>query len=168
MGDRLANLKSALEIISKLQFISVLSCSSVYESKPQIPDQGEAQGPYLNAALEISTSLSPEELLAELKRTESKLGRPAKRQKNSPRTLDLDIVFYDDLIMMTDELEIPHPRLAERRFVLAPIAEIAPNQTDPTTGKSVSHLLKSLDASGKGTYTSVICGPLWPLGGNDA
>jgi dihydroneopterin aldolase/2-amino-4-hydroxy-6-hydroxymethyldihydropteridine diphosphokinase len=104
---------------------------------------GPPQPDYLNGVIELSTSLQPAALLAELNRIEAALGRE-RLIHWGPRTVDLDILFWGDLILDTETLTIPHPGACERLFVLEPLAELAPDLADPRSGKTVSEILASL------------------------
>jgi len=119
--------------------------SKVYETSPV--DCVEFTPPFLNAVMEISTDLSPEALLVALQDIEEQLGRPAVRERNSPRTIDLDILYYDDLVFTQDNLILPHPRMAERRFVLQPLADIRGEMILPGQTRSVSELLHELPST---------------------
>jgi 2-amino-4-hydroxy-6-hydroxymethyldihydropteridine diphosphokinase len=119
------------------QKMTIKKLSSIYETEPVYYKE---QPLCLNAALSAVTKLDPFELLRFVKSIESDLGRqPSFR--NAPRTIDIDILFYGDQVVQTEELAIPHPRIAERAFVLVPLAEIAPRLVHPVLQKRVSELL---------------------------
>lgn len=137
VGDRRANIEKALGILKEHEDIDVLAVSSLIETEPQ---GGPEQGLFLNGALKIKTSLFPTDLLSQLKIIERRLGR-TKTEVNGPRTLDLDILFYDDVVILEGKsLTIPHPRLTQRLFVLEPLLEIAPDFVHPRLGKTVREL----------------------------
>jgi len=145
LGDRRRNLEAALDALRAHPQIAVTAVSSFLETEPVGGPPG--QGRFLNAAAAIETDLSPGALLEELKRVERALGRkPGPRW--GPREIDLDILLCGDTILETGTLVIPHPRMRERRFVLEPLAEIAPTARDPATGRTVRELLASLKDSG--------------------
>jgi 2-amino-4-hydroxy-6-hydroxymethyldihydropteridine diphosphokinase len=136
LGDRRRHLDYA---VSALQLdITDLRVSSFVETVPV--GVGEEHGAYLNAALAGRTRLRPRDLLDRLMDIEEESGR-ARPYPMAPRTLDLDLILYGDVIVDADGLRIPHPRFREREFVLAPLAEIAPDMIDPVTGKTVEALL---------------------------
>lgn len=138
LGDRGDNLNKALEYLS--QRLKVAETSSIYEAPPL----GNARQPrFLNMVLKVYTYLKPEELLLLAKGIERKMGRQPGRA-NSPRPIDIDILFYDDQVIQSGQLTIPHPRLKERAFVLIPLAEIAPGLMHPGLSKSVKQLLDEL------------------------
>jgi len=145
LGERRETIDAALAHLDEHPAIRVRAVSALIETEPV---GGPAGGPnYLNGAAAIETDLDPAALLAELKRIEHDLGRrPGPRW--GPREIDLDILLYGDLVLDSSDLTIPHPRLRERRFVLAPLAQIAPDATDPATGLTVRELVARLDAGG--------------------
>ena len=142
LGDRLANLRAAIACLPPV--VTVLAESPVYETPPWgVTDQPA----FLNMVLKGKTRLEPLALLAHLKHLETELGRvPAIRW--GPRRIDLDILFYDDLVLDTPELTLPHPCLHERAFVLVPLADLEPGLVHPALGKPVRELLAAVDMSG--------------------
>jgi 2-amino-4-hydroxy-6-hydroxymethyldihydropteridine diphosphokinase len=143
LGDREANLREAVERLEAAG-IRVLRRSSLYESAPQeLLDQPW----FLNAAVEVETNLFPLQLLALIRRIESDMGRLRVTPKG-PRNIDVDILFYGRNVIATVELEVPHPRMAQRRFVLEPLAEIAPDFRHPVTGKTANEMLTALEPQG--------------------
>ena len=143
---REAALRAAIESVGRLDQTGVVGCSRLYETEPV---GGPPQGLFLNAAALIETSLAPGELLDALLRIEKKQGRQRIVQ-NGPRTIDLDIIFYSDLIVHEPGLVIPHPRFGERGFVLQPLADIIPRFIDPRSKDKVSDLLERwIRAGGK-------------------
>ena len=138
MGDRKSNLDDALGFLS--QRLRIKQVSSVYDTEPV----GDADQPhFLNLVCEAETGLSPTELLALAKAIETKLGR-VRIRFNAPRPIDIDILFYSDMIIDLPELTVPHPRLTERAFVLTPLDEIAPDLAHPANGKTVRELNKAI------------------------
>lgn len=139
LGDREANLMEAVRRLRSLG-VKVEVCSSLYETEPiGYTDQS----PFLNAACRAKTDLSPEQLLAAIKDIEREMGR-VPSFLNAPRFIDIDILLYGDLVTNTPDLTIPHPRLAERAFVLVPLVEIAPELIHPVLEKTVAELLKEV------------------------
>lgn len=141
LGDRQANLAFAIERLSHvLQDIRV---SSAFETEPEgVPD---SQPAFLNAAVVGTTRLTPRALLDALLDIERQRGRE-RPYPYAARTLDLDLILYGDDVVGEAGLDVPHPRFRERRFVLAPLAEIAGHWRDPVTGSTISGLLRSLAA----------------------
>ena len=139
VGNRVENLRAAMRKLCG-QGITVKRTSAVYETEPV--DNAE-QGWFLNCVAEMSTTLEPLELLHTLQQIEKELGRERTIPKG-PRTIDMDILLYDDRIMSTLELTIPHPRMLQRRFVLEPLCEVAPSLLIPGASKTVAEALLEL------------------------
>jgi 2-amino-4-hydroxy-6-hydroxymethyldihydropteridine diphosphokinase len=138
LGDRKENLNKALDYLS--QRLRVTGKSSVYDTEPM---ENMEQPHFLNMVCQAKTMLKPEDLLVLARGIESKLGRvPGK--PNSPRTIDIDILFYGDKVVNTPELTIPHPKITQRAFVLVPLAEIAPELVHPVNKKTVKEMLKEI------------------------
>jgi len=137
IGDRLENLSQAVVRIQRLGRIDRIS--SVFETKPVGLD---AQADFLNLALNMASRLSVEELHGELLSIEKALGR-VRSAKNGPRIIDIDIIFFNQQVIESDALTIPHPQYIQRNFVLAPLAEIAPNYVCPWQKKSVKVLYEN-------------------------
>ncbi len=138
LGDRRSILRAALEQLSGLGRIEAVS--SVYETEPvglrEQPD-------FWNLVLRLATSLEPAALLAAAQRIEQAQGR-TRPFPNAPRTLDIDVLLYDDLVLSEPTLRLPHPRLTERAFALRPLAELDPELTVPGTGRRVGELARAL------------------------
>ncbi|CAE6487243.1 unnamed protein product [Rhizoctonia solani] len=146
MGDRFVNIEKGLQALER-EGVKVVDTSYLYETEAMYHEE---QALFINGVCAISTSLSPTELIALLKRVENEVGRTP-TFRNGPRVVDLDILFYDDLSVDISEgefpLQIPHARLKEREFVLRPLADIIPAYTHPTEQKSIQNLLNSLPKS---------------------
>lgn len=140
LGDSATILGQALEELERVKEIKLEVHSRWYQTVAIGPPQPD----YLNGCAILQVNLSPVDLLDKLLEIEQLFGR-IRRDRWGPRTLDLDLLFYDDLILETPELQIPHPRCRERAFVLIPLAEIAPDWRDPVTGKTIRELLGELE-----------------------
>lgn len=147
LGEREANLEEAIEFID-FNFGDVLAVSSVYESEPwgmnDVPN-------FLNQVVHLQSELSNEELLAEIAELEEFFGRERSSEGYVSREMDIDVLFIGDEIIATETFQVPHPRLAERRFVLEPLVELVPDFIHPTMKKSVSEILKACTDQGKVT-----------------
>ena len=142
LGDAQATVQRALRDLAALSRAGPARASSLYRTQP-LGDP--AQPWYVNAVAEIGTDLSPLELLRALRGLERRAGRASARERWVPRELDLDLLLFGDRVIETPELVLPHPGLALRRFVLEPLAELAPDARDPRTGRSAAELLRGLD-----------------------
>jgi 2-amino-4-hydroxy-6-hydroxymethyldihydropteridine diphosphokinase len=147
LGDRLTNLRLAIGALTPQ--MEARAKSKVYETLPW----GFADQPkFLNQVVRATTYLEPEPLLKHLKRLEVALGRK-ESFPNGPRLIDIDILFYDDLVLNQPALAIPHPRLQERGFVLVPLMDIAPDLVHPVTGKTVREMAALCDTSAIQAFT---------------
>ena len=154
MGGNLGDVKRTLQRAQQLingRSGAGLHCSHRYESEPW---GFEAAGRFSNQALEVSTDLTPEELLDAVQEIERELGRNRAAEaierastgaRYASRPIDIDILFYDDAVIATERLTVPHPQMTERRFVLAPLCEIARSKRHPATGQTVEELLANLN-----------------------
>ena len=142
VGNRVANLKAAIAALPPQMVVK--ENSRVYETPPWGYTEQEK---FLNQVLKVQTYLSPEALIKHLKRLEVALGRQT-TFPNGPRVIDIDILFYDDLVYESPTLVIPHPRLHERGFVLLPLMDIAPDLVHPVKQQSIRQLLTHCDVSG--------------------
>ncbi|VDG98447.1 2-amino-4-hydroxy-6-hydroxymethyldihydropteridinepyrophosphokinase [Lysinibacillus sphaericus] len=131
MGDREAYLKLAIASLRAVEGIELVETSSIYETAPVgVTNQAD----FLNIVVRLATTLAPLELLAVCQRIEQELGRE-RTIRWGPRTADLDILLYNDEVIESETLSVPHPRMRERAFVLIPLTELAPECTDPVTGR---------------------------------
>jgi 2-amino-4-hydroxy-6-hydroxymethyldihydropteridine diphosphokinase len=142
LGDSLVTLEGAVETLSQTPGICLETHSSWYKTKAVGPEQPD----YLNGCAILRVEIIPHLLLEILLKIETKFGR-LRLERWGPRSLDLDLLLYDDLIIETPNLQIPHPRMNERAFVLVPLMEIAPNWTEPISGIKVKELIKAVDCS---------------------
>lgn len=143
LGDSPQILAAAIAHLDSTPGISVQQTSRWYQTAPIGPPQPD----YLNGCALVQVQLTPHQLLARLLEIENLFGR-IRQERWGPRTLDLDLLFYEDAIVATSELEVPHPRMRERAFVLVPLAEIAPDWVDPVSGEAIGQLLQRIDISG--------------------
>lgn len=141
VGYRMRNLERAASELS-WRGIKILKMSRVYETREFY---GDRQRPYYNAVAALETSLSPTELLGIFKAIEKKLGRRPSRRLGRPRPIDLDILFYSNRRISSEKLEIPHPRLTQRDFVLKPLAELTGRSKLPILGKTAAALLSAVE-----------------------
>lgn len=162
LGDRKANIAEALERVTEIPDSRIVRTSSLYESEPH----GPARNWFVNLVFEFETELSPQDLLKRLNAIEEQMGRkrakakvpakPAKgakaaakasikSKKDVSRVIDLDILFFNTEVVISKTLKIPHPEIARRRFVLMPLAEVAPQLVHPELGQSVSRMLATTE-----------------------
>jgi 2-amino-4-hydroxy-6-hydroxymethyldihydropteridine diphosphokinase len=147
LGEREANLEEAIDFIG-FNFGDVVGVSSIYESEPW----GMSDVPnFLNQVVHIQSELTDKELLLEIADLEEFFGRERSSQGYVSREMDIDVLFIDEEVISTEALQVPHPRLSERRFVLEPLAEIAPEFIHPELKQSVEVLLKACSDKGKVT-----------------
>jgi len=141
LGDRKANILEAVDRVTKLPSTRVVRASSLYESEPL----GDAKTWFVNSVIELETDFPPDELLKRTKAIEKAMGRKRVKGKRwGSRVIDLDILLCDQEIVDTRSLKIPHPEMHKRRFVLLPLAELAPHVVHPHLGQSVSALLATV------------------------
>lgn len=151
LGDRFEFFRKVISKINKDKSCRVLKCSSIYETTPY----GEVDQPnFINAVIEIETDYNPHELLKYVKNMEKEIGRTPKVKKWGQREIDVDIIFYNDVIYTGDKMIIPHPECLKRDFVMAPLLEIAPNFVYPGLKKEIrefglsaleKHIIRKID-----------------------
>jgi 2-amino-4-hydroxy-6-hydroxymethyldihydropteridine diphosphokinase len=156
LGSNLGNsyqlLNSALMVLNETSGIHVTATSEIYRTAPVGPPQPD----YLNACAILSTTLTPQALLDTLLEIEAQFGR-IRVERWGARLLDLDLLLFDDLVIEQSGLQIPHPRMVERAFVLVPLADIAADWIDPISGKAIAFLVQQLDCSGVQPNPLLLC-----------
>ena len=152
LGHSLDILERSLLVLQQTPGINLIATSNWYQTKPVGGRQPQAD--YLNGCALLEVKQTPQELLLILQATELQFGR-VRTEKWSARTLDLDLLLYQDLILNSPELIVPHPRMTERAFVLVPLAEIIPQWLEPVSGATISHLAQQIDASQVRLWESV-------------
>ena len=145
VGDRKQNFLEALDRVTRLPDTKMIKESSLYESEPL----GDAKDWYVNGAIQIETRFKPETLLLKFKNIERAMGRKKVKKRWGSRIIDLDILLYDSLLLKKKNLRIPHPEIQNRRFVLLPLSEIAPQVIHPELGVTISELLINVKDSKK-------------------
>lgn len=143
LGDSLQILQQALQALHRPPGLTLLAQSQIYQTIPVGPPQPD----YLNACALVTTDLPPETLMNTLLGIEASFGR-VRRERWGPRHLDLDLLLYDQLILTSPTLRVPHPRMSQRAFVLVPLAEIAPDWIDPISGKTIQNLCAGVNPEG--------------------
>jgi 2-amino-4-hydroxy-6-hydroxymethyldihydropteridine diphosphokinase len=152
LGDSYKILKSALETLDRCSGITVEAVSGTYQTVAVGPPQPD----YLNACVVLSTSLEPQVLLDTLLEIEAQFGR-VRRERWGARLLDLDLLLFDDLVMEQSGLQIPHPRMVERAFVLVPLADVAADWVEPISGKAIAFLVQQVNCSGVQKIPILLC-----------
>ncbi|WP_395742491.1 2-amino-4-hydroxy-6-hydroxymethyldihydropteridine diphosphokinase [Prosthecobacter sp.] len=144
LGDRAASIQRGIDLLlARVPGIRLNASAPVYETEPV--DCAPGTQAFLNTVIEVAAECTPQELHAHLKAVEQALGRPEQRERNSPRTLDLDLLYADDVVSDDPVLILPHPRMHLRRFVLEPLADIRPDLVLPGQKETVAELLQNLD-----------------------
>ncbi|OIO35808.1 MAG: 2-amino-4-hydroxy-6-hydroxymethyldihydropteridine diphosphokinase [Candidatus Omnitrophica bacterium CG1_02_44_16] len=147
LGDRLGYIKKAIALLKKIPGVRVVKVSLIYETEPKGGPEGQSD--YFNLVLEAESQLSPRILLAELKTIEKSLGRKVNAARWGAREIDLDILLYGGQIVHEAGIEVPHPLMHERFFVLKPLNDLAPGLKHPLSGMKVSEMLLSLKKRGR-------------------
>ena len=142
-GERLAQISKAVRAVGALKGVKLSRMATIIETAPV---GGPPQGPYLNTVIEIDTSLSPRELLAGLKGIERQFGRNPSEERWAARPIDLDVLLYDDRVIDKPALRVPHERMHERRFVLEPLAQLAPDAIHPVLKQTIAELNRQVSA----------------------
>ena len=143
-GDRFSAISKAVQQLASSSQIALVQMAPIIETKPV---GGPPQGDYLNTVVEINTDISARDIWVLLKEIEKRLGRVVTSVRWGPRPIDLDILLYGDTVINTPDLQVPHPRMHERFFVLQPLAELAPDLIHPILQQSMTQLLQSAAAS---------------------
>lgn len=143
LGDSHAILETALKTLANTRGILLQAQSPIYQTAAVGPPQPD----YLNACALIATQFDPTTLLKTLLTIETQFGR-VRRERWGPRLLDLDLLLFDDLVLSQPKLQIPHPRMAERAFVLVPLRDLIPTWIEPISGKTIAELIQQVDCSG--------------------
>jgi 2-amino-4-hydroxy-6-hydroxymethyldihydropteridine diphosphokinase len=144
MGDRLQNLKSACEDLEKHEEIEIIAKSKIYETEPVGVSEKYKDALYYNAFIVIETAMMPASLLQIAKEMELKYGRDLSPEKNSPRPLDIDIIYVGNLTFNTKKVKVPHDRWNERRFVVKPLVDVRPDIIIPGQTETAKQILKKL------------------------
>lgn len=147
LGDRLENLRQARARIGALQGVRVIDSSPVYETEPVDVPQQYADLPFLNAVLIIDSTADVERLLGQVLDIEREMGRKSKHDRNSPRLIDIDIIFAGDLVISRPDGRVPHPRWSQRKFVAQPLSDLRPDLRIPGERRSVRDVLLALPAT---------------------
>ena len=146
IDQKLKNCQKGIDLFIKLSDSKLKACSNFYKTDPLYV---EDQDWFVNGVFKIKTDLLPSDILKHAKEIEKKAGRDFSTQRYGPRVLDLDILFYDDIVINTDGLVVPHPKMHERRFVLQPLCDIEADIEHPVLKKTTRQLLKELDNNHK-------------------
>lgn len=154
LGDRLSFLEAAFERLCFHTDFKPCGLAAVYET---LPVGGPEQGNFLNTLWVFETSLAPEDVLARLQSIEESMGR-IRAEKNGPRIIDLDLIAYDECLIQNPVLEVPHPRMTSRWFVLKPLCDVAPQWKHPLSKKTAAELLRELDEAGAGELYRIPAG----------
>ena len=136
-GNRLEQISRAVKALGALDRVRLVQMAMIMETDPV---GGPPQDPYLNTVAELDTTLTPHALLAALQGIERQLGRVPSAERWGPRPIDLDVLLYDDRVIRDTHLSIPHPRMHERRFVLEPLAQLAPDAVHPVLKQTIAEL----------------------------